>query len=125
MPTLKILKPKIYTTEAWMQYLNSHIQLLHQEALQNIARAQGYQKKAHDKRSSRSLHTYQEGDLVARKIVGLSGFPKQRWSGSWMVLKKINAEGTAFQIKKDKVTSMVNVELLRPWHKSLIEEGMV
>lgn len=119
LPTLEILKPKTYTTEAWMRYLNAHVPLLHKEALQNIAKSQAYQKKAQDKKTSMKIEQYLPGDTVARKTVGLIKFPKQRWSGPWLVIKKANDEGTAYQIKKDKVTSIVNVELLRPWYTSL------
>ncbi|KAI8139646.1 hypothetical protein BJV82DRAFT_543917, partial [Fennellomyces sp. T-0311] len=40
---------KTYETEPWMHYLNTHIPILHGQAIKNIREAQAHQKRHYDK----------------------------------------------------------------------------
>ncbi|KAI9493438.1 hypothetical protein BDB00DRAFT_741815, partial [Zychaea mexicana] len=40
---------KTYETQSWIHYLNSHIPIIHGEALKNIKAAQARQKRFYDK----------------------------------------------------------------------------
>ncbi|KAI7889035.1 uncharacterized protein EV154DRAFT_388911, partial [Mucor mucedo] len=51
LPSLDIQDPKTYDTETWMSFLNEKIPLIHHKALENIKKAQEYQKKFYDKKS--------------------------------------------------------------------------
>ena len=96
-PDLQVDNPKTYETEIWVNYLNEHIPLVHVTALQNIKKAQAHQKRFYDK-GKRVKHNYQVGDLIARKNLEKTGFPKERWSGPWVVASMNNKESTSYKI---------------------------
>ncbi|KAG0818348.1 hypothetical protein G6F19_012708 [Rhizopus arrhizus] len=107
----------LYETEPWAVYLKNHIPLVHGKALENIKKAQLRQKRAYNK-GSKVKYDYKAGDLIARKVLIKTGFPKERWSGPWVVIKASNPEETAFHIhaKGDPNNkSTANAKFMRPW----------
>ncbi|KAG1530010.1 hypothetical protein G6F51_013971 [Rhizopus arrhizus] len=98
LPLLPYTEDKLlYETEPWAVYLKNHIPLVHGKALENIKKAQLRQKRAYNK-GSKVKYDYKAGDLVARKVLIKTGFPKERWSGPWVIIKASNPEATAFHI---------------------------
>ncbi|OBZ67992.1 hypothetical protein A0J61_11904, partial [Choanephora cucurbitarum] len=128
MPNLELQEEKTYETEAWAAYLKNQIPLIHGRALKNIEKAQVKQKRAYNK-GNRVKYDYNIGDLVARKNLEKSGFPKERWSGPWVVVAVNNEECTAFKIRKQQDDSgyltTANAKHMRPWHEELAREQLV
>ncbi|KAG1031847.1 hypothetical protein G6F57_011679 [Rhizopus arrhizus] len=118
LPLLPYTEDKLlYETEPWAVYLKNHIPLVHGKALENIKKAQLRQKRAYNK-GSKVKYDYKAGDLVARKVLIKTGFPKERWSGPWVIIKASNPEATAFHIhvKGDPNNkSTANAKFMRPW----------
>lgn len=125
---LEIKNPKTFTSEEWLVYLNSKIPLLDGKAIENIKRNQGYQKKFYDKHS-KIKYDYKPGDLIARKNLEKQSFPKEKWSGPWVVVERNNKEGTSFKITKQNDTTgyitTANVRYKRPWSTSYITDPTV
>lgn len=98
-----IIEPKTYETETWINYLNAHLPLLQGQAIENIKKAQERQRKFYDKNST-VKHDYKVGDLVLRKNLVKTGFPKERWSGPWLIKARNSPDGTSWKIvdPKDK-----------------------
>lgn len=116
---LKALKPKIYESERWLIYLNQHLPALHADALSKIGKAQAKQEKFYDPAGT-VKYVYQVGDLVKRRNLEKLTFPKQRWSGPWIILAKNNEDGTSWVIQKQGTSGAMgrttaNVKHLRPW----------
>ncbi|KAI9023600.1 hypothetical protein CLU79DRAFT_718757 [Phycomyces nitens] len=88
---LKLLEvpTKTYEAEIWVDYLNTHIPILHKQALENIKKAQARQKHFYDKGKAIEKK-YQPGDLVAYRNLEKLHFPKERWSGPWTIIKANN-----------------------------------
>lgn len=106
-----------------MAYLNEKIPVIHNKALDNIKKAQSYQKKFYDKKS-KLKRDYKIGDLIARKNLDkIGGFPKERWSGPWVILSENNDDRTSFKIARNNGTSnhvsTANVKHMRIWHPAL------
>lgn len=119
LPGGKQEAPKSYEdAKAWAEQLASKISMIHEEALKNIARAQERQKKQYD-RQAKEPHVFQIGDLVARRNHAKMGaFPKERWTGPWIVTARMNQDGTAYRIKRNlqdsaRFESAVNIADLR------------
>jgi hypothetical protein len=91
------VESKTYETETWISYLNEHLPLLQGKALDNIKLAQARQKKFYDKNST-VKNDYKIGDLILRKNLSKTGFPKQRWTGPWKIIAKNNSDGTSYKI---------------------------
>ncbi len=63
-------------------------------------------------------YDYKAGDLVARKVLIKTGFPKERRSGPWVIIKASNPEEMAFHIHaKDDLNNKptANAKFMRPW----------
>ncbi|CEP07117.1 hypothetical protein [Parasitella parasitica] len=102
----------------WGQFLNRTIPMIHSKALENIKKAQDSQAKYYDKKSS-TVKSFNNGDLVLRRNRKTGGFPKERWSGPWIITGPTNYEHTAYNItdkKNFKNTSKANVGDLRLWY---------
>lgn len=123
------------TTKEWVAYLNNHLPIIHGTAINNIKKAQIKQKRAYNKGTG-VKYDYQVDDLVARKNLVKSGFPKQRWLGPYKILGPNNKEGTSFKLLKfgDPVhyATTANARHLRPWFKQVdrqevlqVEGGMM
>ncbi|KAG0774893.1 hypothetical protein G6F62_012113 [Rhizopus arrhizus] len=117
-PLLPSAEDKLrYETESWAVYLKNHIPLVHGKALENIKKAQLRQKRAYNK-GSKVKYDYKAGDLVARKVLIKTGFPKERRSGPWVIIKASNPEEMAFHIHaKDDLNNKptANAKFMRPW----------
>jgi hypothetical protein len=114
---------KTYEARTWMDYLNKHLPVIHQEAISNIQKAQQRQKQQYDKRSGKPI-TFNKDELVLRKNNEKTSFPKLRWTGPWKIIKATNETKTAYLVKhatKNHKTT-VNVSNLRKYNKRL-EEG--
>ncbi|KAG0930503.1 hypothetical protein G6F57_011821 [Rhizopus arrhizus] len=113
-----IIDPKTYETESWINYLNTYLPLVHGEAIENLKKAQERQKKFYDDRRT-IKHDYKSGDLIVRRNLLKTSFPKERWTGPWMVLRKNNEDGTSYVIQKpgdsNNHTTTANVKHMRPW----------
>ncbi|KAG2230472.1 hypothetical protein INT48_003020 [Thamnidium elegans] len=122
-----IKNPKTYDTESWLKYLNARISLIYGKALENIKKAQEHQKKFYYKKA-KIKYDYQVGDLITRKNLEKSTFPKERWSGPWVIVKKNNAEGTAYTIKKQgdssNYLSTANARHMRKWYQGINDEDL-
>lgn len=113
-----IVEPKTYETETWVAYLNKYLPILHDKTIKNIKRAQGYQKKFYDK-GVRIKYDYKVGDLIARQSLEKLTFPKERWSGPWLIIEKNDADGRSWKIIKQddpyKHVTTANMRHMRPW----------
>ncbi|KAG1268979.1 hypothetical protein G6F57_013298 [Rhizopus arrhizus] len=111
---------KTYETETWVNYLNKYIPLLHGKVLQNIKTAQGHQKTFYDK-GKRVKYDYKIGDLILRKNLEKTSFPKELWIGPYIILSKNNSEGTSYKIVKrgasHEYVTTANVRHMRPYHE--------
>ncbi|CEP11526.1 hypothetical protein [Parasitella parasitica] len=109
---------KTYETETWVNYLNKYIPLLHGKVLKNIKTAQGYQKTFYDK-GKRVKYDYNIGDLILRKNLEKTTFPKELWSGPYIIISKNNQEGTSYKIIKrgdpHQHVTTANVRHMRPY----------
>ncbi|CEP09032.1 hypothetical protein, partial, partial [Parasitella parasitica] len=115
LPRLEVFNPKKYAAQQWGEFLNEEIPIIHAKALENIKKAQEQQSKQYDKKAKSSVK-FKIGDLVLRKNHKMMSFPKERWTGPWIVLEIINKAGTAYKICKaedSKAVSTVNVVDLR------------
>ncbi|KAG1046854.1 hypothetical protein G6F43_010677 [Rhizopus delemar] len=112
------INPKTYETEPWVNYLNKYIPILHGKAITNIKRAQEAQKKFYDKGTT-IKRDYKVGDLIARKNLEKSSFPKERWTGPWVITKTNNTDGTSWKIIKKgdpyQYETTANIRHMRPW----------
>ncbi|KAI9342676.1 hypothetical protein BD770DRAFT_329735 [Pilaira anomala] len=119
---------KTYETETWVNYLNRYIPLLHKKVLKNITTAKEYQKTFYDK-GRRVKYDYKDGDLVLRKNLEKTTFPKVLWNGPYVVVGKNNREGTSWKIiKQDDPRLWVttaNVRHMRPYYKNQVEDSML
>jgi transposase InsO family protein len=124
---------RTYETEEWAAYLNNHLPLVHGQAMKNIEKAQTRQKRAYNK-GKRVKYDYKIGDLIKRKNLAKSGFPKERWDGPWVITERISAEGNTFRISKDvngkTTTSTANCKHMLPYYPEaersrLLKEGMM
>ncbi|OBZ80935.1 Transposon Ty3-I Gag-Pol polyprotein, partial [Choanephora cucurbitarum] len=91
LPNLELEPVKSYETEAWSVYLKNRLPLLHGQVRKNIEVAQVRQKRAYNK-GKRVKYDYKAGDLILRKNLNKLGFPKERWSGPWVVIEPNNAK---------------------------------
>lgn len=89
LPSLEIENVKTYDGETCMNYLNTHVPIVHSVALDKIKKAQAAQKKFYDKKL-RIKKDYQVGELVARKVLEKSSFPAERFSGPWVLVAPNN-----------------------------------
>ncbi|KAI8329791.1 hypothetical protein BD560DRAFT_429264 [Blakeslea trispora] len=64
----------------------------------NIKTAQAHQKKFYYKKS-RVKQDYKIGDLILRKSLEKLTFPKERWSGPWIIIDKNNEGGSLSKYK--------------------------
>lgn len=123
---LVIQEYKTYETETWINYLNRYIPLLHRKVLKNIKVAKGYQKTFYDK-GRRVKYDYKDGDLVLRKNLEKTSFPKELWVGPYVVVGRNNQEGTSWKfIKQDDPSLHVttaNVRYMRPYFTEDIEDS--
>lgn len=101
MPDLELEKRKTCKIEQWTSYLNSHLPLLYGQAIKNIEKLQVRQKRAYNE-GKWAKYGYKAGDLVVRKNLEKSGFPKERWSCPWVVMALNNKEGPSFEIFRYK-----------------------
>lgn len=112
------IDPKTYETESWITYLNTHIPIIHGVALENIKKAQDRQRKFYDKGST-VKYDYKPGDLIMRKNLVKTGFPKERWLGPYKIISRNNTEGTSYKITDIQDTSgymtTANVRHMRPY----------
>ncbi|OBZ80980.1 hypothetical protein A0J61_10970 [Choanephora cucurbitarum] len=110
---------KTYETETWVTYLNRYIPLLHGNVLQNFKTAQKHQKTFYDK-GRRTKYDYNVGDKILRRNLEKTTFPKELWSGPYVIVDKNNAEGTSWKITKiDDPRAHIttaNVRHMRPYH---------
>lgn len=111
--------PKTYETEQWAAYLNKYIPLLHGKVVKNIEQAKGYQKKFYDK-GRRVKYDYEIDDLVVRRNLEKSSFPKERWLGPYKIISKNNEDGTSWKIMKvsdpNKLITTANIRHMRPYY---------
>ncbi|KAG1135601.1 hypothetical protein G6F37_012607 [Rhizopus arrhizus] len=109
-----------YNTRQWIDFLNQEIPIVHAKAIENIKKAQQYQKTQYNKKS-KEIAKYKTGDLVLRRNHNkMSAFLKERWLGPGQIIQAINKDGSAYRIMKPgdiKSLSKVNVVDLRPFHK--------
>jgi len=74
-------------------------------------------------------YDYKIGDLVARKNLEKSGFPKERWSGPWIVVAFNSKEGTSFKIVRqsdpNKYITTANAKHMRLWFTQEDREQLV
>ncbi|OBZ80588.1 hypothetical protein A0J61_11363, partial [Choanephora cucurbitarum] len=91
LPGLENTDPKTYDTESWF-----------------------YDKK------SRVKQDYKIGDLTARKNLEKLTFPKERWSGPWIIVDNNNEEGTSYKTTKQGDPqgriSTANVKHMQIWY---------
>ncbi|GAN11037.1 hypothetical protein MAM1_0455c10590 [Mucor ambiguus] len=102
----------------WGTFLNRTVPMIHAKAIENIRKAQDSQRKQYDQ-GKRSQERYNPGDLVVRKNMKMGGFPKERWTGPWIIIQVTNKEETAYQIynkKNPKNRSKANIGDLRKWY---------
>ncbi|KAG1459842.1 hypothetical protein G6F56_006072 [Rhizopus delemar] len=116
-----VIDPKTYKTEMWVTYLNNHIPLVHDKALENIKKAQKRQRKFYGK-GSMVKYDYKNSDLIMRKNQLKTSFPEERWLGPYKIISKNNSEGTSYKITniKDKFgyITTANVRHMRPYYAS-------
>ncbi|OBZ81002.1 Transposon Ty3-I Gag-Pol polyprotein, partial [Choanephora cucurbitarum] len=128
LPDLELESAKSYETETWVAYLKNRIPLLHGQVVKNIEQAQVRQKRSYNK-GSRVKYDYKTGDLIARKNLEKSGFPKERWSNPWTIVGPNNSEGTSFKIVKKndpyRHVSTANVKHTRPWFSEQDRSSLV
>ena len=120
LPSIEAKQESNYNTRQWMDFLNQEIPIIHAKAIENIKKAQQYQKTQYYKKS-KEIAKYKTGDLVLRRNHNkMSAFPKERWLGPWQIIQATNKDGSAYRIMKPgdiKSLSKVNVVDLRPFHK--------
>ncbi|CEP16034.1 hypothetical protein [Parasitella parasitica] len=118
-PAIKMTDRTRTEARQWGELLNKTVPMIHSKALENIHKAQERQRKNYDKPTSSQI-IYKTGDLVARKNTAkMGGFPKERWTGPWIIMEATNSEETAFRIynkKNPKNISKANVSSIRPWY---------
>jgi hypothetical protein len=124
---LIIQEYKTYETETWVNYLNRYIPLLHKKVLKNMKTAKEYQKTFYNK-GRRTKYEYKDGDLILRKNLEKSSFPKELWIGPYVIVGKNNKEGTSWKIIKQDdprlhVTT-ANVRHMRPYYKNQEEDSL-
>ena len=125
---LKVSDSSQHNTKTWIAYLNHYIPLLHQEARNNIQKAQERQKKYYD-RGRMQRPAFQINDLVLRiKPKETWKFPQPKFSGPWKVSKVNNKMGTSYTLvsTNDKRTRTTNANVLQlyKYHKDLpFQEG--
>lgn len=76
------------------------------------------------------VYTYKIGDLVRRRNLEKLTFPKQRWSGTWIIVARNNEEGTSWVIQRQGTSgpmgrTTANVKHLRPWNTREDNEGAI
>ncbi|KAG0819874.1 hypothetical protein G6F18_012711 [Rhizopus arrhizus] len=120
LPSIEAKQESNYNTRQWMDFLNQEIPIIHAKAIENIKKAQQYQKTQYYKKS-KEIAKYKTGDLVLRRNHNkMNAFPKERWLGPWQIIQATNKDGSAYRIMKPgdiKSLSKVNVVDLRPFHK--------
>ncbi|CEP07116.1 hypothetical protein, partial, partial [Parasitella parasitica] len=100
LASIEVKQDANYNTRQWVDFLNQEIPIIHAKAIDNIKKAQQYQKTQYDKKA-RGITTYKTGDLVLRRNHSkVLTFPKERWLGPWQVVQATNKEGTAYRIIK-------------------------
>ncbi|SAL97625.1 hypothetical protein [Absidia glauca] len=110
------MDPKTHESETWKAYLDHHLPMIHGKAIINIQKAQDRQKWYYDKTKAAKYH-YKIGDLVARKNLDKMAFPKERWTGPWIIVRQTNSDGSAFLIRhpdKASRTTTTNIRHFRP-----------
>ncbi|OBZ80738.1 hypothetical protein A0J61_11213, partial [Choanephora cucurbitarum] len=116
----QITTPAQYETEPWAAYLKNHLPLIHGKPIANIEKAQVKQKRSYNK-GKRTKHDYKAGDLIARRNLLKTGFPKEPWTGPWRILERNNEDGSSFKIvkldDKHQHTTTANIKHMRPWNE--------
>ncbi|KAI9486374.1 MAG: hypothetical protein EXX96DRAFT_41042 [Benjaminiella poitrasii] len=92
-------QPKTYESGQWLTYLNTHLPVIHSDALSKIKKAQEYQKKFYDK-AGPVVYKYKAGDLVKRHNLEKLTFPKKCRSDPWIIVKYNNPEETSWIIQR-------------------------
>lgn len=109
---------RTYETEEWVAYLNNNLPLIQGTALENIRKSQVRQKRNYDKKKSIKFD-YEVNDLVARKNLLKSGFPKTRWEGPFKILAPNNEDKTSWKLLKEGApphhATTANIRHMRPW----------
>lgn len=92
----------------------------------NLKRAQLRQKETYD-RFRKPPQKYAPGAKVVRRVQEKIGFPKERWSGPWVIIRPSNPEETAYHIARyvnnNLSATTCNVKHLRPWYEAPTKEG--
>lgn len=109
-----------YTTEAWINYLNQYIPVLHAEIHQNIQKNQEQQQRYYN-RSRKEKELFAVGDRVLKiKMKDSWKFSEPKFTGPWKIVKSLSKEeNNAFVLEleqdqrkrnyKDKKTTTANV----------------